>query len=121
MGSELLALVFNQLINHCPNVNSLFNRVITAPTEFGFTNVTDSCLIGVVVCDNPNEYLFWDDYHPTTTADELIGELAFSALKPEPVPEPSAELALLLIGCVLGYRKLAQYVSALPSLACRGK
>jgi phospholipase/lecithinase/hemolysin len=99
-------------INIIPlDVNSLFNRAITAPTEFGFTNVTDSCLIGVVVCDNPNEYLFWDDYHPTTTAHELVGELAFSALKPEPVPEPSADLALLLIGCVLGCLKLAQDVS----------
>ncbi len=93
-------------INIIPlDVNSLFNRAIAAPTKFGFTNVTDSCLIGVVVCDNPNEYLFWDDSHPTTTAHKLIGELAFSALKPEPVPEPSAGLPVLLIGCILVCRK----------------
>jgi thermolabile hemolysin len=97
-------------INIIPlDVNSLFNRAIAAPTKFGFTNVTDSCLIGIVVCDNPNEYLFWDNSHPTTAAHKLIGELAFSALKSEPVtvPEPSTGLPVLVIviGCILVRRK----------------
>ncbi len=88
-------------INIIPvDVNSLFDEEIAAPTEFGFTNVTDSCLVGVVACANPNEYLFWDEFHPTTAAHELVGELAFSALKTEPVPEPSAELGILALGAI---------------------
>jgi phospholipase/lecithinase/hemolysin len=88
------------------NVNSLFDRIVAAPEEFGFTNVTNSCVsedLSVVPIDvptqqvfcNPEEFLFWDEVHPTTTAHKLIGELAFSALKPVPVPEPSAGLGIL--------------------------
>jgi phospholipase/lecithinase/hemolysin len=88
------------------NVNSLFDRIIAAPEEFGFTNVTNSCIskdLSVVPIDvptqqvscNPEEFLFWDEVHPTTTAHKLIGELAFSALKPVPVPEPSLGLGML--------------------------
>jgi phospholipase/lecithinase/hemolysin len=80
------------------DVNSLFNRAIANPGAFGFTNVTNSCLVGLVACDNPDKFLFWDDIHPTTAAHELVGELAVSALKPNPVPEPSAELGLLALG-----------------------
>ncbi|MCC5645177.1 SGNH/GDSL hydrolase family protein [Nostoc sp. CHAB 5824] len=88
------------------NVNSLFDKVIAAPEEFGFTNVTNSCIskdLSVVPIDvptpqvlcNPEKFLFWDDVHPTTTTHKLIGELAFSALEPVPVPEPSAGLGML--------------------------
>ncbi|MEH2353622.1 SGNH/GDSL hydrolase family protein [Nostoc sp.] len=88
------------------NVNSLFDRVIAAPKEFGFTNATNSCIskdLSVVAIDvptqqvlcNPEEFLFWDDVHPTTTTHRLIGELAFSALEPVPLPEPSAGLGIL--------------------------
>jgi phospholipase/lecithinase/hemolysin len=88
------------------NVNSLFDRIVAAPEEFGFTNVTNSCIsedLSVVPIDvptqqvfcNPEEFLFWDEVHPTTTAHKLIGELAFSALQPVPVPEPSAGLGIL--------------------------
>jgi phospholipase/lecithinase/hemolysin len=86
------------------NVNSLFDRIIATPDEFGFTNVTNSCIskdLSVVPIDvptqqvlcNPEKFLFWDEVHPTTTTHKLIGELAFSAL--EPVPEPSAGLGIL--------------------------
>ncbi|MBN3883949.1 MULTISPECIES: SGNH/GDSL hydrolase family protein [unclassified Nostoc] len=88
------------------NVNSLFDRIIAAPDEFGFTNATNSCIskdLSVVPIDvptqqvlcNPEKFLFWDEVHPTTTTHKLIGELAFSALKPVPVPEPSPELGIL--------------------------
>ncbi len=88
------------------NVNSLFDRIIAAPEEFGFTNVANSCIsedLSVVPIDvptqqvlcNPEKFLFWDEVHPTTTTHKLIGELAFSALEPVPVPEPSAGLGML--------------------------
>ncbi|MEH2269868.1 MAG: SGNH/GDSL hydrolase family protein [Nostoc sp.] len=88
------------------NVNSLFDRIIAAPDEFGFTNATNSCIskdLSVVPIDvptqqvlcNPEKFLFWDEVHPTTTTHKLIGELAFSVLEPVPVPEPSAGLGIL--------------------------
>lgn len=71
------------------NVNSLFDKIIATPDEFGFTNVTNSCIskdLSVVPIDvptqqvlcNPEKFLFWDEVHPTTTTHKLIGELAFS-------------------------------------------
>lgn len=88
-------------INIIPvDVNSLFDEAIAQPEEFGFTNVTDPCLVGGVVCDKPDEYLFWDEYHPTTSGHKLVGDLAYSALNPEPVPEPSAELSILTLGAI---------------------
>lgn len=70
------------------DVDSRFNQVINEPEKFGFTNVTNPCLTNVSICDNPNEYLFWDDIHPTTAAHKLFVELAFWALKPAPEPRP---------------------------------
>ncbi len=98
-------------INIIPlDVNSLFNRIIVAPEEFGLTNVTDYCIenLSVVPLDlatqpvacTPSEFLFWDTVHPTTATHQLIGEFAFSALKPAPVPEPSAVLGVLAFGAL---------------------
>lgn len=75
------------------DVNALFNRAIATPAEFGFTNVTNACLDNFVVCDNPDEFLFWDDLHPTTAAHQLLGEAAYAA-----VPEPSSVLGTLAFG-----------------------
>lgn len=87
------------------DVNSLFNRAITTPSDFGFTNVTDACLTQASVCSNSDEYLFWDDIHPTTAAHELVGELAFSAVESNSVsvPEPSAGLGVLALGALGAY------------------
>ncbi len=80
------------------DVNSLFHQAIASPTAFGFTNVTDSCL--AVICTNPNQYLFWDNIHPTTVAHAKLGELAFSALESKPVPQPSANLGVLAMAAL---------------------
>ncbi|MEH1835756.1 MAG: SGNH/GDSL hydrolase family protein [Nostoc sp.] len=106
---KLLSQELNPNINIIPvDVNSLFNRIITEPEEFSLTNGTDSCIgdspvvpievtIQPVIC-MPDKFLFWDEVHPTTAAHKLIGELAFSALEPLPVPEPSTVLGVLAFG-----------------------
>ena len=68
------------------DVNSLFNQFISTPKKLGFKNVTSPCLTKVSICDNPNEYLFWDTVHPTTAAHKLFATAAFEALKPAPKP-----------------------------------
>ncbi|MFN6482213.1 MULTISPECIES: SGNH/GDSL hydrolase family protein [unclassified Nostoc] len=99
------------------DVDSLYNRMIATPAEFGFTNVTDSCIgdLSVVpiniskqpVACTPDEFLFWDQVHPTTTTHKLIAELAFSALKLGSIPEPSPVLGLIVIGTlgIVGFLK----------------
>ena len=63
--------------------------VVSNPGAFGFTDVTDPCLVGLTPCTNPNQYLFWDDLHPTTAADRLLAAQFAKA-----VPEPSTLLML---------------------------
>jgi phospholipase/lecithinase/hemolysin len=64
--------------------------VVSNPSEFGFTDVTDPCLVGVTPCSNPSQYLFWDDLHPTTAANKILAAQFANA-----VPEPSTVLMLV--------------------------
>jgi phospholipase/lecithinase/hemolysin len=65
------------------------HAVVANPGAFGFTDVTNPCLVGLNPCSNPNQFLFWDDLHPTTAADQLLARQFASA-----VPEPSTFLML---------------------------
>ena len=60
------------------------HQVVADPGAYGFTNVTDPCLVGLTPCSNPNQYLFWDDLHPTTAADALLAAQFYKAVTPEP-------------------------------------
>ena len=91
------------------DINSLFADILASPGEFGLTNTTDSCLINFQpgflfdgVCDQPDEFFFWDDTHPTTAAYEIISDFALAALDDDvpatSVPESSSVAALLTMG-----------------------
>ena len=104
-------------------LNELFGAIATDPASFGFTNTTDSCLTnfqpGFVfegICDNPDEFVFWDNVHPTAAAHSEIAQFAIAALHqespqsvtpqsvtpqsvtPQSVPEPAGVIGLLLFG-----------------------
>jgi phospholipase/lecithinase/hemolysin len=59
-------------------------EVLTTPEDFGFTNVTDSCITPYVhkgaFCKKRNEYFWWDQLHPTKTAHALLAEFALEQL-----------------------------------------
>jgi phospholipase/lecithinase/hemolysin len=69
------------------------NDVVANAAAFGFTNVTDPCFDrnALTLCSNPDQYMFWDDVHPTSRGHRIIGDRLYAAL-PEPVT-----LALLAV------------------------
>jgi phospholipase/lecithinase/hemolysin len=62
----------------------LMHQIVNNPSAYGFTNVTTPCLSGVTVCAHPGQYLFWDGFHPTTTADVILANDFYQAATPEP-------------------------------------
>ncbi|SEI75902.1 SGNH/GDSL hydrolase family protein [Nitrosomonas eutropha] len=74
---------------------SFFNRIVGDPAAYGFTNAQASCLAfqaGGVRCSNPDQYVYWDDLHPTTQAHALFGSVFARA-----IPAPGT-LFLLMLG-----------------------
>jgi outer membrane lipase/esterase len=66
------------------NTYLLLDSIVASPSTYGFTNVTDQCLVGTTVCANPNQYLFWDYEHPTTAANAIVGADLLLLETPEP-------------------------------------
>lgn len=94
-----LALSFNQetsklvdeLVNNLPNASFKFgdaydvvNDVINNPNKYGFTNADSpccsfgrirpalTCIPASSLCKDRSKYVFWDEYHPSDTANELV-------------------------------------------------
>jgi phospholipase/lecithinase/hemolysin len=69
------------------------------------TNVTGQCIDpsaqNPTACSNPDQYLFWDDFHPTTRAHEILAQEFANAAVPEPA-------TFVLTGCVLVLCALAK-------------
>ncbi|MCU0549508.1 MAG: autotransporter domain-containing protein [Leptolyngbya sp. Prado105] len=73
------------------DINALFNEVLREPTRFGLTNVTQPCLGTGANCD---QFLFWDQLHPTAAGHRLISEYALALLNAPQSVAPQAEIAL---------------------------
>lgn len=73
---------------------SFLNDVVLNPAKYGLSNSQDACLPSLpgAPCANPDSYVFWDSFHPTTAADAVIAA-AFA----KSVPEPGT-MALLAVG-----------------------
>lgn len=109
------------------DINTLFDDILSNPSSFGLTNVTDTCLInfqpGFVfdgICDQPDEFLFWDNTHPTTAAHGIIGDFALATLTGDTppgtsVPEPSSLITLLAIGTMGAGTLVAKQQSTKPT------
>ncbi|MDT9180480.1 MAG: SGNH/GDSL hydrolase family protein [Limnospira sp. PMC 1291.21] len=64
------------------DVGGLFEDAIANPEQFGLTNVTDSSISFILgtIADNPEQYLFWDILHPTTTTHQIIASDVYEQL-----------------------------------------
>lgn len=66
-------------------------------SKLGFTNTTEPCFnkITLTICANPDEYLYWDEIHPTARAHKIFAGAALAA-----IPEPSPALGMLALGAL---------------------
>jgi phospholipase/lecithinase/hemolysin len=99
---ELLPFAFlNRITIELVDINAIFIPLVYNPGEFGFTNSTGSALAALAANPsiNPNDYLFWDDFHPTTNAHGNAAEFIYKAVAskrtfPKTLPIPLARLDL---------------------------
>jgi 3-phytase len=69
---------------HSLDVYGLVEQVLADPGAFGITDVADQAKSGDegdpgTVVPNPDQYLFWDNIHPTETFEGLLGARAIRA------------------------------------------
>lgn len=79
------------------DVAGLFNAVRTNPGAYGFTNVTDAFLDAG---GNVDEFMFFDDLHPTARVHQILGQQVAQA-----VPEPATMAGLGLLALVAARRR----------------
>ena len=90
--NQELALRLSQESAKFPNANikefdtySFVNNLVANPGANGFTNVVDPCFSSFFnVCNNSNNYLFWDNIHFSTKTDSLLAEAMYNLFVPVP-------------------------------------
>ncbi|KAJ6536837.1 SGNH hydrolase-type esterase domain-containing protein [Mycena capillaripes] len=67
----------------------LFQDFFAHPKSYGYDPSTDgkSCLTGAyseaprMLCSDPDNYIFWDEYHPTRKSHKYVAELASEVIR----------------------------------------
>ena len=80
---ELLRFAFLHRISiDLVDINAIVIPLVYNPGRFGFTNSMDAAfnlITGAVVSD-PNDYVFWDGFHPTTNAHRFAAKFIFNSI-----------------------------------------
>lgn len=98
------------------DVDSLVREIQANPGKYGFKDATNSCLVGdfsaiaagtATLCNNPDDFAFFDGVHPSTRVHNLIAQAALSKVNysATSVPEPSVGIGLFALGAI-GVRTL---------------
>lgn len=90
-----------------PDFFGAFNALLDDPESFGFSNIDTPCFdeLSGSLCSDPDQYLFWDDLHPTAAGHQVLGEFASTVV---PIP-PAAWLfasTLLVLGRLRHRRRI---------------
>ncbi|KAA8542440.1 hypothetical protein F0562_023424 [Nyssa sinensis] len=102
--NQATSKLVNQLSSELPFASFEFgdaydvvNDVITNPSKYGFDNAESpccsfgrirpalTCVPASTLCKDRTKYLFWDEYHPSDSANELIANELIKKLKFRPV------------------------------------
>jgi outer membrane lipase/esterase len=76
-----LSYKYNNVVFVTPRVLDLANKIISEPTQFNITYVKERCNPNGYAdyvkdfCKNPDEYMFWDDIHPSSHTHKIIAEI----------------------------------------------
>ncbi len=66
------------------DIGALNTQLIANPASFGLTNVTDACFNMLVspptLCTTPDQYLYWDPFHPTAATHAVIAQKVIAAI-----------------------------------------
>lgn len=64
------------------DLGALTAQIAANPSQFGFTNVTQSCVVvsPPSVCGTPATYFYWDSFHPTQATGAVLARRALAAL-----------------------------------------
>jgi phospholipase/lecithinase/hemolysin len=66
------------------DANAVLEEIVADPAASHMQDVTDSCLTFDVTagafCSEPNTYLFWDGFHPTTAGHSVLAKAALAAI-----------------------------------------
>ncbi len=83
LAAQLPALRSNSGLNiYLVDLGALTTEVFTTPATFGFTNLTQPCVVlaPASVCAAPDTYFFWDSFHPTAATGRLVSARAITAI-----------------------------------------
>jgi phospholipase/lecithinase/hemolysin len=89
---------------------ALLDEIVANPSSYGFTSVTSPCVTGAIdyvggtACASTlaaqNQYLFWDDLHPTEAGHAIVADAALAVVTPEPANVSLVAVGLLGMGIV---------------------
>lgn len=123
--AHMFSIVFNnELASQLGNVSSQFpdanifqfdtytfvNGVIANPSDprYNLTNVQNACLTDSGLCVNPDSFLYWDTFHPTTRGHSILAS-AFASAVPEPEMMAMFMAGLFVLGIACNRRRKLEY------------